>query len=322
MLAWSFFVDLIILGVAAFGAWRGYREGMLTATANLIGLVLSLLFAYAAYPPVSQVFLSIWTIPPSIANVFAFLFLTFTIDGLVTALVLFVVGKYDLSSKQPEWSRWIGSIFGTINAIITVAFITSLFTALPLEHPLKTSVTGSTVAKPMIAATRMLGAPIDQLVAPAITDLSQLFTIEPDSKEMVELPFRVQNPSLSPEEEEGMLALLNQERTTRGLQPVVKDDELRSLARGYSLDMFQRGFFSHYTPEGLDPFDRMIAAGIEYQAAGENLALAPTLHMAHTGLMNSPGHKRNILDPSYKKVGIGAYKDPRYGIIFTQEFTN
>ena len=103
---------------------------------------------------------------------------------------------------------------------------------------------------------------------------------------------------------------------------MIMDESLRDLARDHSLDMYQRGYFSHYTPEGKDPFDRMEEHGISYLAGGENLALAPTVAMAHTGLMNSPGHKRNILDPKYHKIGIGAYQDPRYGIMFSQEFTN
>ena len=91
-----------------------------------------------------------------------------------------------------------------------------------------------------------------------------------------------------------MLELVNQERIKVGVRPVVMDESLRDLARDHSLDMYQRGYFSHFTPEGKDPFDRMEEHGISYLAAGENLALAPTVAMAHTGLMNSPGHKRNI----------------------------
>ncbi len=100
------------------------------------------------------------------------------------------------------------------------------------------------------------------------------------------------------------------------------DEQLRSVARAHSRDMFVRGYFSHYTPESKDPFDRLKDANIAYLAAGENLALAPTLPTAHTGLMNSPGHRRNILDPNYHRVGIGAYQSARYGMMFSQEFSN
>src|SRR6185503_18152883 len=65
------------------------------------------------------------------------------------------------------------------------------------------------------------------------------------------------------------------------------------------------GYFAHETPEGLSPFDRMRAANVRFLVAGENLALAPTLSLAHTGLMNSPGHRANILRPQFGRVGIG-----------------
>ena len=86
--------------------------------------------------------------------------------------------------------------------------------------------------------------------------------------------------------------------------------------------MFVRGYFSHYTPEGKDPFQRMHDAGVTYRTAGENLALAPTLQLAHTGLMNSPGHRANILHPQFGRVGIGILDGGRRGIMVSQEFRN
>ena len=100
------------------------------------------------------------------------------------------------------------------------------------------------------------------------------------------------------------------------------DEELVQFARSYSLDMFQRGYFSHYNPEGESPFDRMEKAGITYTSAGENLALAPSVELSMQGLMNSPGHRVNILRPEFGKVGIGVMDGGIYGKMFTQEFTD
>ena len=83
-----------------------------------------------------------------------------------------------------------------------------------------------------------------------------------------------------------------------------------------------QGYFSHYNPEGESPFDRMEKAEINYLAAGENLALAPTVTLSHQGLMNSPGHKANILSPDYGKIGIGVIDGGIYGKMFVQEFTD
>ena len=84
--------------------------------------------------------------------------------------------------------------------------------------------------------------------------------------------------------------------------------------------MLQRGYFSHYSPEGFSPFDRMDKAGILYDAAGENLALSPNTDIAMQGLLNSPGHRANILSVSFGRIGIGVIDGGIYGEMFCQEF--
>ncbi len=71
---------------------------------------------------------------------------------------------------------------------------------------------------------------------------------------------------------------------------------------------------------GSNAVDRMAAAGVTYRTAGENLALAPTLSLAHTGLMNSPGHRANILHPDFGRVGIGIVDGGLRGLMVTQNF--
>jgi len=71
-----------------------------------------------------------------------------------------------------------------------------------------------------------------------------------------------------------------------------------------------------------DPFDRMRDAHVRFTLAGENLALAQTLPIAHEGLMNSPGHRENILRTGFGRVGIGILDGGLYGIMISQEFRN
>jgi len=72
----------------------------------------------------------------------------------------------------------------------------------------------------------------------------------------------------------------------------------------------------------LSPFDRMRQGGARFRAAGENIALAPTVEVAHNGLMNSPGHRENILNPAFGRVGIGVEDGGLHGKMFTQNFTD
>ena len=103
---------------------------------------------------------------------------------------------------------------------------------------------------------------------------------------------------------------------------VCKDEKLREAARLHAKDMLERGYFSHYTPEGISPFDRMEAANVAYKFAGENLAFAPDIQIAMNGLMKSQGHRDNILSPNFRKAGIGVLDAGIFGKIFVQEFTD
>ncbi|HEY0432465.1 MAG TPA: CAP domain-containing protein, partial [Chitinophagaceae bacterium] len=117
-------------------------------------------------------------------------------------------------------------------------------------------------------------------------------------------------------------SLVNEERAKQGLRPLAPDPELTNVARAHSQDMFARGYFAHISPEGKSPFDRMDQAHVQYNTAGENLALAHSLTIAHNGLMNSPGHRANILNPAFGRVGIGILDGGFYGLMVSQEFRN
>jgi uncharacterized protein YkwD len=91
------------------------------------------------------------------------------------------------------------------------------------------------------------------------------------------------------------------------------------VALGHSRDMYVNGYFSHVDERDLDPFERMQRADITYEAAGENLAIAPSVKEAHEGLMTSTDHRANILRPQFDEVGIGIIVGP-YGVMVTQVF--
>ena len=147
-------------------------------------------------------------------------------------------------------------------------------------------------------------------------------TIRPDEDETISLPFQAKNLSVDEEVELRMLELINKERTSVGAPPLVMNERLTKLARSHSEDMWRRQYFSHINLDGEDPFDRMEEADIKYRIAGENLALARTVERAHRGLMDSLGHRKNILDPKFRRVGIGAVDGGIYGKMFTQNFTD
>jgi uncharacterized protein YkwD len=120
-----------------------------------------------------------------------------------------------------------------------------------------------------------------------------------------------------------MLLRVNQARQQVSLSPLHKDTLLQQAARDHSADMYKRHYFSHQTPDGKTPYDRLHDLRFHYVTAGENLAFAPDVDQAFDSLMNSPDHRANILNPDFRCVGIGAYKGLNgYEEMFTQDFSD
>ncbi|MFF2504704.1 CAP domain-containing protein [Streptomyces sp. NPDC058067] len=107
--------------------------------------------------------------------------------------------------------------------------------------------------------------------------------------------------------ESQVLALVNQERAKVGCTPVTANGGLGNLAENFSDDMAARGFFDHTDPDGKTPWDRAKKAGIT-DLGGENIARGQADAKAvMNAWMNSAGHRANILNCSYKTIGIGVH---------------
>ena len=117
-----------------------------------------------------------------------------------------------------------------------------------------------------------------------------------------------------------MLNLVNAERQKAGLLPLQNDMRLVDQSRKKSRDMIEKGSFAHTSPTYGTPFEALKNNGISYRYAGENLAGAPTVQRAHSSLMNSPGHRANILNPNFTHIGIGIVDGGPYGKMYTQTF--
>lgn len=122
-------------------------------------------------------------------------------------------------------------------------------------------------------------------------------------------------------EELRMLALVNQERAAGGLSILKPDPRMTDLARQHSQEMIDLKYFAHESPVSGGLLSRVLAARIEgWLIAGENLAGAPSVEIAHDALMKSEKHKENILNNQYTHLGIGIIDGGPYGKMFSQEF--
>ncbi|MFE0380285.1 CAP domain-containing protein [Streptomyces inhibens] len=115
-----------------------------------------------------------------------------------------------------------------------------------------------------------------------------------------------------------VVELVNKERSKAGCSPLTVNAKLTKAAQAHSKDMADHRNMSHTGSDGSSPDDRITRAGYNWSAYGENVAYGySTPESVMAGWMSSPGHKRNILDCSFKEIGVGLAQPGDY---WTQDF--
>lgn len=122
--------------------------------------------------------------------------------------------------------------------------------------------------------------------------------------------------------EQNLFKLINKERKKLGLSPLGFSLPLSLLARRHSQDMARQENISHFSSSGNVYTDRLLEDGFYFRKNGENVAFSsgPVAELIHKGLMESPGHRANILDPDFDEVGIGVIFKENNGYYTTQDF--
>lgn len=316
-------IDVLLGILIVLSLVNGYRRGFVLGVLDLASWVLSLLAALRFYEPVARwlgpnvnLWSEVWDQPV------AFLLVAVFVGVLVHLVGYALLRRMSPDVHEEPTNQALGLLPGLANGLITAAIISALLMSIPLSESISERTRASVIANRLAVYAQRLEGTLRPVFGEAIAKTLNLLTVQPDSNERVTLPFTVTSSRPRPDLEQQMLDLVNEERIANGLQPLAPDPELTEVARRHSADMFNRGYFAHDTPEGLTPFNRMRDANVRFLVAGENLALAPTVSVAHTGLMNSPGHRANILRPQFGRVGIGIMDGGMRGLMVSQEFRN
>lgn len=315
------FVDFLLLLVVLFGIWDGFRKGFILELLYLLGLIISIAATFFLYPYPSGFIhkyipsLNAWALPVAFIVTYVVMRL---VTNAVTNRILFDI---PIEAHYRGANKLLGTMPGLVNGLIHAVIIAALLLALPISNNLSNITRNSKLVSRLSIPAEWLETKISPVFTEVERTMNRL-TVKPGSNETVILPFQVMAPPPRPDLEARMLSLVNSERIKQGLSILKPDPELTKVARLHSVDMFQRGYFSHVSQDGKSPFDRMKENGVKFTNAGENLALAPTLDIAHNGLMHSPGHRANILRPQFGRLGIGIVDGGKYGLMVSQEFRN
>lgn len=314
-------VDLIILVVLGFFIYQGFINGFWAILIDFLSFLGSLLVSLRFYKSGANILQSNFSLNTFVANALGYLVVAVLSEIIISYLLTILIRKLPKRILKNEATRWLGVVTSLGQGILLIAFFLTLVIALPVSPSIKTDISKSRIGGYILGKTQGIEKTINNIFGPINNSLTYT-TIEPSSHGSIPLDVSTLNLSVDESSENQMFNLVNNERVNRGIGALTWDIKLVGVARNYGKLMWQDHYFGHYDPEGHDVGDRLTAAGIPYSLAGENLALAPTVEIAHTGLMNSPGHRANILDTGFHRVGIGVIDNGYYGKIFVQVFTN
>lgn len=130
-------------------------------------------------------------------------------------------------------------------------------------------------------------------------------------------------PTNSPADEQRVMSLINQERRSRGLKPLLSDGKLSEVAQRHSRDMARQNYFSHVSRDGKDVSARITNAGLrDWKALGENIAYNKGYEdpssFAVERWMFSDKHRANILNTKFTHAGVGIAHADDGRVFFTQ----
>jgi uncharacterized protein YkwD len=315
-------IDVVLILTMLLAIWAGWSKGFIKGVIDLFiwlgSLVLGFILASYAATTFQSLMPSLgaWALP-----------LGFLVSMILARILLSIISNAILrntneSTHASNVNHVMGLLPGAVNGFLYIIIIAALLLTLPVSETISATAKDSKIASTLSNEIEWLDNKLSPIFSEAAKNAVNHVTVKPDSDETINLHYTVRDASTRPDLEAQMLVLVNNERTQRGLPPLKADPELTKVARAHSNDMFVRGYFSHYSPEKKDPFDRMKAARVRFLSAGENLALGQSLSICHTGLMNSPGHRANILHKSFGRVGIGILDGGLRGLMISQEFRN
>ncbi len=313
-------VDLVIIAILVLFTVAALGRTLILELLDFVSFLCSFFLSFTYYNIISKLFEHQFQIPHGLSLVLGFIsmwFLSETALYLLIKLLLPRIPRFNILE-----SKTLSVIPAILRSLIFISITLVMIATFPIQPVIKKTVLDSKLGNLILKNAYQLEQPVKNIFGGVTNDSLTFLTIEPRTDEKVNLGFQTQEFSVDEVSEQVMIDLVNKERVGRGLKILTFDKSLRAIARSHSNDMFTRGYFSHLSPEGLTVAGRALKAGVDFLVIGENLAYAPSLDLAHKGLMNSPGHKANILSTDYNKISVGVMDGGVYGKMFTQVFSN
>lgn len=315
-------VDLVILIVITFFLFEAYQLGFWLILSDFVSFLGSLLISLWGYQYTALLLRANFSLSHSLSNALGFLLTAVLAEIFLGYVFKKIVRRIPGKYWKKWWDKFLAILPGVGEALVLVAFVLTLVLGFPVSPKVKSDVTESKIGGVIVRQTTGLEARIDEIFGGVVEDSLTYLTVTPGSRESVPITVERRELGVDKAAEMGMFIKVNEERAKRGVAELAWREDVVPVAREHAEDMWQRAYFGHVSQDDKDVGDRLDEAEVDYTFAGENLALAPTLSTAHSGLMNSPGHRDNILSERFKRLGIGVIDNGVYGKMFVQVFTD
>jgi len=320
-------LDLFLVVAFLLLMVRGWFRGFVREAMDLAGLIVGTLLAFRFSGPVGAVIESMANIAPDTARIVGGI-IVFVLVGIGAAVGTSVLERHARLPGLNLPNRVAGAGLALAWGIFLATMILSLAVILPTPPAVASHLGGSAVTGaltdpdgvPQEVFKRLSG---DRAVE-ALLNLRELVgerrVILEDDQSIQFPPIEGSDLDLVAESADEVFDLLNRARVDEGLDPLAWSPGLAKVGEHHAADMYTSGYFAHRSPTTGTVADRLEVDHITYLVAGENLALAATPDEVHRGLMDSPGHRANIMGTDYRRVGIAAIRGP-LGLMVVQVFT-
>ena len=319
-------LDFLLGGFFLFLFLRGWARGFVKEAMDLLGVIFGLAVAFRLSPAAGAVVSGTFGSGPTVSRVIGGLLL-FMVVGGVAALIAHYLQRVARLPGLALGNRLTGAglalAWGAFLATLVLSVVSLFRLPAAVADQLEESTVASTLTDPtgvpqavfaQVSGDRVLGVllSLDDLVGGRRVivdgpDTVELAATDPDAVEA------------DPEAALELFEALNEERADAGLAALAWSDTLADVASAHGTEMYVEGYFSHQSPVTGDVTARVATADGRYGYLGENLALAADVVEAHDGLVESPGHRANMLAPQYTSVGLSSIQGP-LGLMVVQVF--
>lgn len=347
---------MILLCLAAFG-YYSIGKGLTKTSITLLSIVAGIIFTTIFYPLIALVFLLVPMLAAFLGHLFSsigadvayvgqFIVAFNQASPTLARIYLLVVIAFFIIKVSPNFLRKYldpylyrhsaqikatlnnevqirrVSIFGSLalgimSGLLVVTTVLIILVTSPFEAALNSAFNKSILSSSILKLSLPIQSNVEFILSAGKNRIPTTLTTDASEKDIKYLGFKVAGTEELPAESARLMELLNSERTRMNIPPLEHDPNLHNLAVGRGKDMFARGYFSHFTPEGNSPF----LLNDSLPSRGENIAFTQQTDTAHDLLMQSPGHKENIMDPVFTKVGVAVVDGGSFGKMFVQEFS-